>query len=124
MRSAYIDKIVISYVLASEESTGENQGIMFVASYDNALDSTTAANNDGKILAARARHGTAGTVTLDIKRRITVDYDGSDVGIRELLEGTAGAPIYLHCHKSRTGSSENWYLVVETYGRWFSATSL
>ena len=124
MRSAYIDKVRISYVLASEESTGENQGIMFVASYDNSLDSTTAANNDGKIIAATAKHGNAGTIVLDIKRRITIDYDSADASIRELLEGTAGAPIYLHAHKSRTGSSENWYLVVETYGRWFSATAL
>ncbi len=124
MRSAYIDKVVISYVLDSEESTGENQGLMFVASYDSTLDSTTAANNDGQIIAAKARHGNAGTMTLDIKRRITIDYDGADVGIKELLEGTAGAPIFLHAHKSTTGSQEDWYLVIETYGRWFSATSL
>ena len=124
MRSAYIDKVVISYVLDSEESTGENQGLMFVASYDSALDSTTAANNDGQIIAARARHGNAGTTTLNIQRRITVDYDGADVGIKELLQGTAGAPIFLHAHKFTTGSSENFYLVIETFGRWFSATSL
>ena len=124
MRSAYIDKVVISYVLDSEESTGENQGLMFVASYDSALDSSTAANNDGQIIAARARHGNAGTVTLDIKRRITIDYDGSSADTLQLLQGTAGAPIFLHVHKSTTGSEENFYLVIETFGRWFSADSL
>jgi len=124
MRSAYIDKVVISYVLNSEESTGENQGLMFVASYDSTLDSATAANNDGQIIAARARHGNAGTMTLDIKRRVTIDYDGASADTLQLLQGTTGAPIFLHAHKSTTGSSEDWYLVIETYGRWFSATSL
>jgi len=124
MRSAYIDKVRISYVLDSEESSGENSGLLFVASYDNALDSSTAANNDGQVIAATARNGVAGTVTLDIKRRITIDYDGSSADTLQLLQGTAGAPIWLHVHKSTTGSSENWYLVVETFGRWFTATSL
>ena len=124
MRSAYIDKIRISYVLDSEESTGENTGIMFVASHDNALDSSTPANNDGNIIAATARHGYAGTISLDVKRRITVDYDGASSDTLTLLQGMTGAPIYLHAHKATTGSSENWYLVIETYGRWFSQTSL
>ena len=124
MRSAYVDKVRISFVLDSEESTGENAGLLFVASHDNALDSSTAANNDGNIIAATARHGYAGTVTLDIKRRITIDYDGSSSDTLDLLRGSSGAPIYLHVHKATTGSSENWYLVIETYGRWFSATSL
>jgi len=124
MRSAYIDKVRISYVLDSEESTGENTGLMFVASHDSALDSSTAANNDGQIIAATARHGYAGTITLDIKRRVTIDYDGSSADTLQLLQGTTGAPIWLHAHKATTGSSENWYLVIETYGRWFSATSI
>ena len=124
MRSAYIDKVRISYVLDSEESTGENTGILFVASHDTALDSSTPANNDGQIIAATGKHGYAGVVTLDIKRRVTIDYDGSSADTLQLLQGTAGAPVYLHARKATTGSSENWYLVIETYGRWFSATSL
>ena len=124
MRSAYIDKVRISYVLDSEESTGENTGILFVASHDNALDSSTPANNDGNIIAATAKHGYAGTLTLDIKRRVTIDYDGASADTLDLLRGTSGAPVFLHARKATTGSSENWYLVIETYGRWFSATSL
>ena len=124
MRSAYIDKIRISYVLNSEESTGENQGLMVVASYDAALDSTTAANNDGNVIAATARHGNAGTISLPIQRRITVDYDGASADTLTLLQGMSGAPIYLHLQKSTTGSTEAFYLVIETWGRWFSATSL
>jgi len=98
--------------------------LLFVASHDNALDSTTPANNDGNIIAATATRGAAGVSVLDIKRRITVDYDGSDVGIKELLQGTSGAPIYLHCYKANTGGSANFYLVIETWGRWFSQESL
>ena len=124
MQSAYIDKVRISYVLDSEESTGENTGILFVASHDTALDSSTPSANDGQIIAATAKHGYGGTVTLDIKRRITIDYDGSSADTLQLLQGTSGAPVFLHARKATTGSSENWYLVVETYGRWFSATSL
>ena len=124
MKSAYIDKVRISYALGSEESSGENSGLLFVASHDTALDSTTPANNDGQIIAATGRHGVAGTVTLDIKRRITIDYDGSSADTLQLLQGTSGAPVYLHAWKADTGSTESWYLVIETYGRWFSATSL
>jgi len=124
MKSAYVDKVRISWVVGSDESTDPNQGLLFVASHDKELDSSTPANNDGQIIAASASRGGAGVVTLDIKRRITVDYDGADVGILELLEGTAGAPIYLHAYKSSTGDAANYYLVIETWGRWFTADSL
>ena len=124
MRSAYVDKVRISWVVASDESTDPNQGLLFVASHDSALDSSTPANNDGQIIAASASRGGAGVVTLDIKRRITIDYDSADAAILELLEGTAGAPVYLHAYKAATGDAANYYLVIETYGRWFSATSL
>jgi len=124
MKSAYIDKVRISWVLDSDEGSDPNEALLFVASHDKALDSTTPSNNDGQIICASASRGGGGVVTLDIKRRITVDYDGADAGILELLEGTAGAPIYLHVHKSRTGSPGDYLLVVETWGRWFTAESL
>ena len=124
MRSAYIDKVRISWVLDSDESTDPNMGLLFVASHDSTLDSSTPANNDGQVIAASASRGAAGVVTLDIKRRITIDYDSADAAILELLEGTSGAPVYLHAYKAMTGSAANFYLVIETWGRWFSATSL
>ena len=124
MKSAYVDKVRISWILDSDESTDPNEGILFVASHDNALDSTTPSNNDGNIISASASRAGAGVVTLDIKRRITIDYDGADAGVLELLEGTSGAPIYLHAYKSNTGSAASYYLVVETWGRWLTATSL
>ena len=124
MRSAYVDKVRISWCLDTDEADAVKEGLIFVASHDNALDSSTPANNDGNIISATASRGAAGVCTLDIKRRITIDYDGSDVGIKELLEGTAGAPIYLHAYKANTGSNADFYLVVETWGRWLQATSL
>ena len=123
MRSAFVDKIRISYALDSEESSGENSGILFCVSTDSAL-SATPATNDGLIIAATGKHGVAGTVTLDVKRRITIDYDGASADTLQLLQGTAGAPLYLHAYKADTGSSENWLLCVETFGRWFTVTSL
>ena len=124
MKSAYVDKVRISWVLATDESDDPNTGILFVASHDKALDSSTAANNDGNVITASASRGGGGVVTLDIRRRITIDYDSSDSDILELLQGSAGAPIYLHARKAAQGSTASFYLVIETYGRWFRAESL
>ena len=123
MKSAYIDKVRISWCVDTDEGL-DPQGLLFVASYDTDLDSTTPSNNDGQIIAASASRGAAGVVTLDIKRRITTYYDGADVGVKELLEGTAGAPIYLHVRKADHSQEANFYLVIETWGRWFSAEAL
>ena len=123
MKSAYIDKVRISWCTDTDEGL-DNQGLLFVASHDTALDSNTASNNDGQIIAATASRGAAGVVTLDIKRRITTYYDGADAGILGLMEGTAGAPIRLHVRKADHSQDANFYFVIETYGRWFSAEAL
>ena len=122
MTSAYIDKVRISWVSTTDKSTKTTQGVLFVASHDIALNSTTASANDGNVIAATASRGAAGVVTLDIKRRITL-ADVSDTEIRALLEGSTGAPIWLHMHKATNGGAQNFLLVIETYGRWFKATS-
>ena len=125
MRSCYIDKVRISWVIDSDEQdTPDGAGVLFCASYDKELDSTTPANNDGQIIAATARYGVAGVSTLELKRRITINYDGADGGTLDLLEGTSGAPIYLHAYKPNNGQSTNFYLVIEVMGRWFKSTSL
>jgi len=124
MTSAYIDKVRISWVSTTELSTsGGGVGLLFVASHDIALNSSTPSLNDGNIIAVSATRGGGGVVTLDIKRRITL-ADVADTEIRALLEGSTGAPVWLHAHKSTTGGAQNFYLVIETYGRWFKATSL
>ncbi len=124
MRSAYVDKVRISWVCTTENSTGENNGLLFVASHDSALDSSTPANNDGQVIAATAGRGSGGVNTLDIRRRITIDYDGSSADTLQLLQGTSGAPVFLHVHKATTGQAQDYYLVIETWGRWFTADSL
>ena len=124
MRSAYIDKVRISWVLDTDEADAVKEGLLFVASHDHALDSSTPANNDGNIIAATATRGAAGVSTLNIQRRITVDYDGASSDTLTLLKGMSGAPIYLHAYKANTGSPANFYLVIETWGRWFKSTSL
>ena len=122
MRSAYIDKVRISWVLEAEHN--DSVGCLFVASHDSALDSTTPANNDGNVIAASASRGAGGVITLDIKRRITIDYDGSSADTLQLLQGTSGAPVFLHLLTTDIDSTVGVYLVIETWGRWFSATSL
>ena len=124
MKSAYIDKVRISYVYNTEESSETHLGLLFVASHDNALDSSTSANNDGNVIAASASRGAGGVISLPIRRRITMDYDSADAAVLELLKGSSGAPIYLHARQQESGSAADIYFVVETWGRWFSATSL
>ena len=123
MTAAYIDKVRISWVSTTENASADQNGLLFVASHDIALNSTTASANDGNVIAATASRGHAGVVTLDIKRRITT-VDVSDTEIRALLEGTTGAPIWLHVHKATNGGSQNFLMVIETFGRWFKATSV
>jgi len=125
MKSAYIDKVRVSWVIGSDEAAdAQGQGLLFVASHDDALNSTTPSENDGNVIAASASRGGGGVVTLDIKRRITIDYDGASTDTLALLAGTSGAPVWLHIYKSDTNANADIYLVVETWGRWFSATSL
>ena len=125
MKSAYIDKVRISWVIGTDEGADNNQNAcLFVASHDVALDSSTPSNNDGNVISAGATRGPGGVTTLDIKRRITTNYDDDDVNIRKLLEGTTGAPIYLHVRRANTGQNASVYLCMEIYGRWFSAESL
>ena len=122
MTSVYIDKVRISYVVAQEEAEVA-QGMLFVASHDDALDSSTPGNNSGNIIAASASRGGGGVVTLNIRRKIDLDYDGSDADILELLKGSNG-PIYLHCHSAELGEETKILVVVETWGRWFKAEVL
>ena len=119
--SAYIEKVRISYVVAEEENEVA-QGMLFVASHDNALDSTTPANNDGQIISASASRGGGGVCTLDIRRSIKMNYDGADAQVLSLLQGSSG-PIYLHAYSAEIGEQTQVYLVIETWGRWFAAES-
>ena len=125
MSSAYVDKVRISWTLDSDEGTDNaGMGFLFVASTDDALDSVTPANNDGAIIAASASRGGGGVCVLDIKRRITTNYDGDNVNLLEMLAGSGTAPVYLHAYKSDTNQSANLFLVVETWGRWLKTESL
>ena len=127
MKSAYVDKVRISWVIDTDEgSDAAGNGLIFCASHDDALDSTTPGNNDGNIICATASRGGGGVVTLDIKRRITMDYVGSNAEVQKLLTGSSGAPVHLHMYRTATGTTSpaNYYLVIETYGRWLEATSL
>ena len=114
--SAYVDKVRISYI-SGEDDADENQGFLFVASLDDALDSSTPSNNDGQIIASSASRGAAGVVTLSIKRRITTNETASN-------ESGSGFPIYLHVRAAATGEANKAYMVIETMGRLHRATSL
>ena len=114
--SAYIEKCRISFI-SGEDDAEDNQGWLFVASLDDALDSSTPSNNDGQVISATATRGAGGVVTLPIKRRITTNEAPSN-------ETGSGFPIYLHVRAAATGSAQKAYMVIETWGRLHRATSL
>jgi len=125
MRFAYVDKVRVSWTLDSDEGTDNaGMGFMFVASTDNALNSTTPSANDGAVISASACRGGGGVVTLPIKRRITTNYEGSDAQVLALLAGSGTAPIYLHAYKSDTNQSANLFLCVEVWGHYHDAQTL
>lgn len=114
-KSAYIEKVRISFVCAQEEAE-PNIGVLFVASLDNTM-SATAADNDGQIISATASRGAGGVTTLMIDRRVTSNESVSN-------SSQAGDPIYLHARAATIGESTGLYLVVETWGRYHKVTSL
>jgi len=116
--SAWVDKVRISWVLGQEE-TEVNTGLLFVASMDPELNSSTPSENDGQVISASASRGGGGVVTLDIKRRI--NENGTATAVHP---SRTGLPIFLHVRSAELGESTQAYLVVETWGRWHKATSL
>jgi len=115
-QSCYVDKVRISFVLNQEEAE-VNTGLLFAASIDSDLDSSTPANNDGKIISASASRGGGGVCTLDVKRKVMSNATGT--------EGLGAAPpIYLHVRSAEIGEETSAYLIVETWGRWHEVTSL
>jgi len=115
-QSCYVDKVRISWVLNQEEAEPQ-VGLLFAASIDSDLDSTTPANNDGKIISASAGRGGGGVNTLEIRRKVMSNATGT--------EGLGAAPpVYLHVRSAEIGEATSAYLIVETWGRWHEVTSL
>lgn len=124
MTSAYLDRVRISFVLDTDEGDTP-QAFIFCLSTDKELDSSTAHNNDGRIISATATTGAGGVASLPCQRRITMNYDGTSTAIQEMLESTSGAPIYLHVYGSDDSSNpKNIYCIVESWGRWHKQTAL
>ena len=125
MTSAYVHKARISWTLDSDEGVDNaGMGFLFVASTDDALNSSSPSTNDGAVISASAGRGGGGVVTLPIRRRITTNYEGSDAQVLAMLAGTGTAPIYLHAYKSDTNQSANLFMVVEVWGHWHETESL
>ena len=114
MTSCYVDKVRISYLVRDASAT-ESFGFLFCVSTDDALDSTTPGNNDGRIIEAKARSGSAGTITLDVKRRI----EDNDTDIN-----SGHGKLWLHVRPTDVGTSENIEIVVESWGRWHKFTAV
>ena len=111
-KSAYIDKIRISFILegdATAGATSEQLGYLWVVSNASTLSGTDA-DNTGYILSAAATRGGGGSVTLPVKRRIVDNTFEDDSGQNALR---------VFCRMTDTGS-ENYdiTMVIETWGRW------
>ena len=115
-QSCYVDKVRISWIINQEE-TEPHVGFLWCASTDSTLDSTTASNNDGKIICASAGRGGAGVNSLDIKRRVMSNTLNTE-GLGAL------PPIYLHVRSAEIGEATSVYCIVETWGRWHKVDSL
>ena len=115
-KSAYVDKVRISYI-SGEDDVTDNQGWLFCASLDDALDSSTPSNNDGQIIGSTAGRGAGGVVVLPVKRTITSNETASN-------ETGSGFPIYCHVRAAVTGNTQKLYMVVEVMGRLHRATAL
>ena len=116
--SAWVDKVRISFI-ASEEEAEVNTGLLFVASMDPELNSSTPSENDGQVISASASSRGSGVVTLDIKRRI--EENGTPTSVHP---SRTGLPIFLHVRSANLGEQTGAYLVVETWGRWHKCESL
>ena len=115
-KSAYVEKVRISYI-SGEDDAEDNQGWLFAASLDDALDSSTPSNNDGQMISATASRGAGGVAVLPIMRTITSNEVTSN-------ETGSGFPIYLHVRAAANGETQKLYMVVEVHGRLHRATSL
>ena len=118
--SAYVDKVRISFI--QEDQLSSNLGVipwlpvMFAAANSSTLSNTPSAN-DQNILASSAGRG-GGVVTLNIGRRIVtneIDDESGEGAIRLFIK--ASDPTQL------SGDGQ-FYLIVETYGRWHRTESL
>jgi hypothetical protein len=109
--SAYLEKVRLSYLLYDTPATGDaaQAGIMFCASIEDSLDSSTASNNDGKIIAAAAGRLIGGTVVLDVKR--SIKSNAEEVG-------RADGPIYLFVRNTDGLTTTNALLTLESHGRY------
>ena len=113
MTSCYVDKVRISYLVRADSDI-ESFGFLICCSTDDDLDDTTPSNNDGRIIACTGKAGAAGTVTLDIKRRI----EDNDTDIN-----SGHGKLWLHIRPTDTGAAQNVELVVESWGRWHKFVS-
>ena len=112
MRSAYIEKIRISYILDVTDTSADatpllkNLGLVWTVCTDSGNPAT------GKIVSASGSRGNGGVVTLDVRRRIVDnDYD-ADSGVGALALGVESTnpdldtgDVYLKAY-------------IEVWGRW------
>ena len=114
MSSAYIDKVKLSWILEDVEPSPSSLGVLFACSTKETM-SNTEAENDGTVISARAGLATAGTVTLDIRRRITDnDFD----------ENSGENALMLHCKPTNATESLSVTLIIETWGRWHTTEAI
>ena len=115
MKGAWAESARVSFIIEDNESSGDEIGILFCASHDDALDSTTPANNTGQIISSSASRSPGGVVTLPLKRLIT----------RNSTDQTDGeSQIFLHAMCTNMNSTVDIYMIVEVMGRWHKVSSL
>ena len=116
MKSAYVDKLRISFILEGDSSgsTDKHLGYMFAVSTRDTM-SAVDADNSQYIVGCSASRGGGGVVTIPVNRTIR---DNS-------FDATSGTnALRLHCRMTDTGSeSYNVTMIIETWGRWHQVVS-
>ena len=111
MKSAYIDKIRVSFIVEGDASgpTEKNLGFLFAVSNRDTM-SAVDADNSQYIIGASASRGGGGVVTIPVKRSIKDNSFDATSGINALR---------LHCRMTDDGTATyNITMVIETWGKW------
>ena len=114
MSSAYVDKVKLSWIIQDVEPSPSSLGLLFACSTKETM-SNTEADNDGTIVSARGGSAIAGTVTLDLRRRIVDDDFDENSGENALM---------LHMKPTDTTEALSIVIVIETWGRWHTTQAV
>lgn len=128
IHSGYVDKVRINYILDDIVNVDGGDsirssfpfGVLFAASYEDSLFTIDGDANQlapDHMVAVTARNGSAGSVTLPIKRRIMENAD-------DVSEKDGYIYLWMKTTDLTTDDTLKWRMYIETFGRWVETNGL